>query len=35
MRIAIDCTALMAQPSGVDKYIKQLVFHLARIDAEN
>jgi len=25
----------MAQPSGVDKYIKQLVFHLARIDAEN
>ena len=35
LRIGIDCTALVAQPSGVDKYIRQLVFHLSRIDAAN
>ena len=35
MRIAIDLTALLPQLSGVDTYLKQLVFHLGRVDHDN
>jgi glycosyltransferase involved in cell wall biosynthesis len=35
MKVAIDLTALLPQPSGVDKYLLQFVRHLGQIDAEN
>lgn len=35
MRIAIDITALLPQMTGVEKYITQLVWHLAKIDERN
>ncbi len=35
MRIAIDMTALLPQMTGVDNYITQLVWHLAKIDEGN
>lgn len=35
IRVAIDLTALTAQHSGVDRYLKELVFHLGRIDTRN
>ncbi len=33
--IAIDLTALVARPTGVDVYLTELVRHLAKIDGEN
>jgi glycosyltransferase involved in cell wall biosynthesis len=35
IRVAIDLTSLTAQHTGVDRYLKELVFNLARIDATN
>ncbi|HSA79039.1 MAG TPA: hypothetical protein VLG72_09300, partial [Nitrospirota bacterium] len=35
MRIAIDLTALLPEPSGVDNYLMQLVLNLGRIDYDN
>jgi len=35
MRIAIDITALLPQMTGVDNYITQLVWHLAKLDERN
>lgn len=35
LRVAIDLTALMAHHSGVDRYLKELVVHLGRIDTRN
>lgn len=35
MRIAIDLTALMPRATGVDRYLTELVRHLAKIDREN
>src|ERR1039457_1435982 len=35
MRIALDLTALLPEPTGVDRYMMQLVLHLARIDGKN
>ena len=35
MRIAIDLTSLLPQPTGVDNYLKQLVLHLCKVDHEN
>jgi glycosyltransferase involved in cell wall biosynthesis len=35
MRIAIDLTALMPRQAGVDRYLTELVRHLAKIDREN
>lgn len=35
MKIAIDLTALMPDSTGVDRYMKNLVFHLGQIDREN
>ena len=35
MRIAIDLTALMKVPTGVDVFLLELVRHLAKIDGEN
>jgi len=35
MRIAIDLTSLLPQPTGVDNYLKQLVLNLSKIDHEN
>jgi glycosyltransferase involved in cell wall biosynthesis len=34
MKVAIDLTALLPRPSGVDRYLVQLVHHLARIDRD-
>ena len=35
LRIAIDLTALMPQRSGVDVYLRELVFHLGEVDSGN
>ena len=35
MRIAIDLTALLPRPTGVDNYMKRLVIALGKIDHEN
>jgi glycosyltransferase involved in cell wall biosynthesis len=35
MRIAIDLTALLPEPTGVDNYLTQLVLHLGRVDHDN
>lgn len=35
MRIAIDTTALLPKMTGVDTYLVQLVFHLAKVDSRN
>ena len=35
MRIAIDLTALLPKPTGVDNYLKQLVLHLGCVDDDN
>lgn len=35
MHVAIDLTALMPRPSGVDNYLRELVTHLGQIDTEN
>jgi len=35
IRVAIDLTALTAQHSGVDRYLKELVLHLGRIDTRS
>lgn len=35
LRVAIDLTALLPRPTGVDTYILELVKHLAKIDREN
>jgi glycosyltransferase involved in cell wall biosynthesis len=35
MRVAIDLTALLPQPTGVDTYLLQLVEQLAKIESEN
>jgi glycosyltransferase involved in cell wall biosynthesis len=34
MKVAIDLTALRPRPSGVDRYLVQIVHHLARIDRD-
>jgi glycosyltransferase involved in cell wall biosynthesis len=35
MRIAIDVTALLPLKTGIDTYLTQLVFHLAKVDMRN
>jgi glycosyltransferase involved in cell wall biosynthesis len=35
MHVAIDLSALMPQPSGVDNYLIELVTHLGKIDTES
>jgi glycosyltransferase involved in cell wall biosynthesis len=35
MRIAIDLTALLPTPTGVDVYLRELLIHLGRIDRTN
>jgi len=35
MRIAIDFTAFLPQMTGIDTYLKQLVWHLAKVDRTN
>ena len=35
MKIAIDVTALLPESTGVDRYITELVLHLAKIDSSN
>lgn len=35
MRIAIDLTSLLPEPTGCDTYMKQLVRHLGKVDLEN
>lgn len=35
MKVAVDLTALLPQPSGVDRYLIQFVRHLGQIDREN
>jgi hypothetical protein len=33
IHVGIDAAALTSQHTGVDRYLKELVLHLARIDA--
>lgn len=35
MRVAIDLTALLSTPTGVDVYLKELLIHIGRIDHTN
>ena len=35
MNVAIDLTALLPLHSGVDNYLKRLVWHLGRVDRSN
>src|SRR2546430_757501 len=35
MHVVIDLTALLPEPTGVDTYLRQLVFHLGLIDHDN
>jgi hypothetical protein len=35
VKIGIDLTAMLATPTGVDNYLKQLVIHLGRLDRRN
>jgi alpha-1,3-rhamnosyl/mannosyltransferase len=35
MKIAIDVTALLPQITGVDTYLRELVYHLAKMDRHN